>query len=81
MPSITTYCMTWFCLNIQRAYILLSGFNLAYRHFEREVNFNIVKKINKSVGLNSKQDVLLVKSIPLPLNLVSNVNNYGSKCI
>ena len=39
MPSIMTYCMTGFCLNIQRAYILLSGFNLAYRHFEREVNF------------------------------------------
>ena len=39
MSSIMTYRMTWFCLNIQRAYILLSGFNLAYRYFEREVNF------------------------------------------
>ena len=59
MPSIMTYCMTWFCLNIQRAYILLSGFNLAYRHFEREVNFSILwRKINKSAGLKSKQDVL-----------------------
>ena len=37
MPYIMTYCMTWFCLNIQRAYILLSDFNFAYRHFEREV--------------------------------------------
>ena len=59
MPSITTYCMTWFYLNIQRAYILLSGFNLAYRHFEREVFFQYCEeKKNKCAGLNSKQDVL-----------------------